>query len=81
LQIASEDIQYTNHLKTIDLHLAPWPVENAIHHDAAHASHLLLPVVPDAVELRPVAPPLSEIDWPLVPGSWLPHTNEWPLRD
>jgi hypothetical protein len=61
--------------------LLPWPVENTIHHDRAHPSHLLLPTVPDAPEIRPVEPPLAEVDWPLVGGSWLPHTNEFPLRD
>jgi len=81
LQIASEDIQYTNFLRQIDVQLLPWPVENAVHHDARHASHLLVPVIPDAPELRPVEPPLSEIDWPAPPGMWLPHTNEFPLRD
>src|SRR5262245_52091532 len=81
LQVASDDIQYTNILRQIDVQLLPWPVENAVHHDAAHASHLLLPLIPDAAEIRPVELPLSEVEWPLVPGSWMPHTNEFPLRD
>ncbi len=80
LQIASEDIQYSNPLRQIDVQLLPWPVENSVHHDAAHPSHLLLPVVPDAPEIRPVEPPLSEIDWPHVPGFWMPNTDGWPLR-
>jgi len=81
LQVASDDTHYTNILRQIDVQLLPWPVENAVHHDAAHASHLLLPVIPDAAEIRPVEPPLSEVEWPLVPGSWMPHTDEFPLRD
>jgi predicted acyl esterase len=81
LQIASEDLHYTNFLRQIDVQLLPWPVENTIHHDRAHPSHLLLPVIPDAAEIRPVEPPLAQVDWPLVPGSWLPHTDEFPLRD
>ncbi len=80
LQIASEDIQYSNPLRQLDVQLLPWPVENAVHHDAAHPSHLLLPVVPDAPETAPVDPPLSEIDWPLVPGSWMANTDGWPLE-
>ena len=80
LQIASEDLQYSNHMRQIDVMLLPWPVENTLYHDAMHASHLMLPVIPDAPEVRAVQPPLSEIDWPLVPGNWLPHTDGWPLR-
>jgi len=37
-------------------------------------------VIPEAPELRPVAPPVSEINWPLVPGSWAPNTDGWPLE-
>lgn len=80
LQIASEDIEYNNPLRQIDVQLLPWPVENSVHHDAAHSSHLVLPVIADAPELRPVAPPVSEINWPLVPGSWAPNTDGWPLE-
>ena len=79
LQIASEDIQYSNPLRQIDVQLLPWPVENAIHHDRAHPSHLMLPVIPDAPELRAVEPPLADIDWPLVPGQWRADTEGWPL--
>src|SRR6185437_13317333 len=73
LQISSEDIQYNNPLRQLDVLLLPWPVENAIYADAAHPSHLLLPVVPNAPEIAPVKPPLAEIDWPLTPGSWSPN--------
>jgi uncharacterized protein len=81
LQIASEDIQYNNPLRQIDVQLLPWPVENAVHHDGAHPSHLLLPVIPDAEEIRPVPQTLADIDWPLAPGSWMPNTDGHPLRE
>ena len=81
VQIASDDIEYNNIQRQIDVLLLPWPVENTVYHDAEHASHLLLPVIPDAPEIRPVKPPLSEIDWPMVQGSWMPNTEGWPLRD
>jgi uncharacterized protein len=80
LQIASEDIQYSNPMRQIDVQALPWPVTNTIYHDARHASHLLLPVVPDAPEIEPVKPPLSEIDWPPTPGFWMADTDGWPLR-
>ncbi len=81
VQIASDDIEYNNIQRQIDVLLLPWPVENTVYHDTEYASHLLLPVIPDAPELQPVKPPLSEIDWPLVQGSWMPDTEGWPLRD
>jgi predicted acyl esterase len=81
LEIASEDIQYSNPQRQIDVQLLPWPVENRIYHDALHASHLLLPVIPDAPEFRSVNPPLADIDWPMVPGSWMPNTEGWPLTE
>jgi predicted acyl esterase len=79
LQISSEDIHYTNPLRQIDVLLLPWPVENAIYADAGRPSHLLLPVIPDAPEIAPVKSPVSDIDWPLTPGSWSPNTDGWPL--
>jgi len=80
LQIASEDIQHNNPQRNIHVQLFPWPVENAVHHDTAHPSHLLLPVIPDADEIAPIPPALAEIDWPLVPGAWMPNTDGHPLR-
>jgi len=79
LQIASEDIQYNNPLRQIDVMLLPWPVENAVHHDRAHPSHLLLPVIPSAPEIAHVGAPVSDIHWPMLPGSWSPDTEGWPL--
>jgi len=81
LTIASEDIQFNNPLRHIDVQLLPWPVENAVHHSARYPSHLVLPVIPDAPEDQPVVAPVSEIDWPMVPGEWMPNTDEYPLRD
>ena len=52
---------------------------NAIYTDAAHPSHLLLPVIPAAPEIAPVKPPVADINWPLTPGSWSPNTDGWPL--
>jgi predicted acyl esterase len=80
LRLASEDIGYSNPLRQIDNHLTPWPVENTVRHDRAHPSHLVLPVIPDAPEIAPVRAPIAEIDWPLVPGSWAPNTDGWPLE-
>jgi predicted acyl esterase len=80
VQIASEDIQYNNPLRNIDVQLLPWPVENAVHHDGAHQSHLVLPVIPEVPEIQPVPRHLLDIDWPLVPGSWMPNTDGHPLR-
>ena len=80
VQIASEDIHYSNPMRQIDVQLLPWPVENAIYHDALHASRLLLPVVPDAPEIQPVKPPVSDIDWPPTPGFWMADTDGWPLQ-
>ena len=81
LQLASEDIEYNNPLRQIDVQLLPWPVENSVYHDAQHPSHLVLPVIPDAPEIAPVREPVLDIKWPMVPGSWAPNTDGWPLVD
>ena len=81
LTIASEDIQFNNPLRQIDVQLLPWPVENSVHHNARHPSHLLLPVLDERTEQQPVAAPVAEIDWPLVPGQWMANTDGHPLRD
>lgn len=80
LTIASEDINFTNPLRNTDVQLLPWPVENAVHHSARHPSHLVLPVIPQAAEITAVKPPISEIDWPMVPGHWMADTEGHPLR-
>jgi predicted acyl esterase len=80
LTIASEDINFTNPLRNIDVQLLPWPVENAVHHSIVYPSHLFLPVIPAASEIEPVKAPISEIDWPMVPGQWMPDTEGYPLK-
>jgi hypothetical protein len=37
-------------------------------------------VIPETVEAVLVKPPISEINWPLVPGFWRADTDDWPLR-
>lgn len=80
LTIASEDIQFNNPLRQIDVQLLPWPVENAVHRSARHPSHLLLPVHDDDPDPAPVSSPVGDIDWPLVPGHWMPDTDGHPLK-
>lgn len=79
LTIASEDIQFNNPLRQIDVQLLPWPVENAVYRSARHPSHLLLPVCEEPAG-EPVRSPVAEIDWPMVPGQWMPNTDGHPLR-
>lgn len=65
VQIASVDPIYQNHLHTVYIsEITPLPAENTIYHDAAHPSHLLLPIVPDTPAIKPVGPPVSQIKWP-----------------
>lgn len=63
VQITSDDLNFalTN---AGDLVCGPVPAENAIYHDPEYASHLLLPVIPDAPEIVSVEPPISEIKMP-----------------
>ncbi len=79
LTISSEDIQFNNPLRNIDVQLLPWPVENTIFRDVAHPSHLTLPIC-TADESVPVRAPISEIEWPLVPGQWMADTKGHPLK-
>lgn len=66
VQIASEDFWYCEHLRTLNIaQKLPLPAKNTIYHDPEHPSHLLLPVIPEAPEIKPVAPPVSGIKWPL----------------
>jgi len=81
LTIASEDIQFNNPLRHIDVQLLPWPVENSVQHSARYPSHLLLPVLDERPEKQSMAAPVSEIDWPLAPGQWMANTDGYPLRD
>jgi hypothetical protein len=45
--------------------LLPVPATATIYHDEEHPSHLLLPVLPDAPEIRPVSKPVADIHWPI----------------
>ncbi len=64
VQIASLDLGYQLQLHTVyTFEMMPFPAENVIHHDSEYPSHLLLPVIPDAPELKPVEPPVSQIKW------------------
>jgi len=72
LEIANDDLSYFGSLHSLDIQRLPMPAEIAIYHDPGYPSHLLLPVIPDAPTIRKVKPPLSKVNWPLVPG------NRWP---
>jgi hypothetical protein len=66
VQIQSDDIMFQTPLHTVyTSELLPVPGTNTVYHDAERPSHLLLPVIPDAPEIQPVEPPLSEVRWPL----------------
>ncbi len=65
VQIASIDFDYQMLLHSVySSEMLPVPAENAVYHNSAHPSHLLLPVIPDAPVIKPVEAPLSEIKWP-----------------
>jgi putative CocE/NonD family hydrolase len=62
VQIASHDFDYHTRQNTVyTSEMLPVPAENAIYHDLAHPSHLLLPVIPDAPIIKQVEPPVSEM--------------------
>ena len=66
IQIASEDFWYRNHLRTVEVaKMQPLPARNTVYHDAEHPSHLLLPIITDAPEVKRVEEPLSSVKWPL----------------
>ncbi len=79
LTISSEDIQFNNPLRNIDVQLLPWPVRNAVYHDLLRPSRLILPVCEASHEL-PVPASVASIDWPLVPGQWMADIKGHPLR-
>jgi predicted acyl esterase len=61
LKIACDDALFSTLDSASRYVETPLSLENdtvRIYHDAAHPSHLLLPVVPDAPEITPVPPPL-----------------------
>jgi len=66
IQIQSDDPGFQTPLHTIyTAELLPIPGKNTIYHDVEHPSYLLLPLIPDAPEIQPVEPPLSEVRWPV----------------
>jgi predicted acyl esterase len=66
VQIASNDLDYMHMLSTVyTSEMVPVPCKNTLYHDAAHPSHLLLPVIPDAPEIKPMASPLCDFKFPL----------------
>ena len=68
LKIASDDALYSTWDATsryVETPSSPVKAEISVFHDSEHPSHLLLPVIPDAPEIEPVKPPLSEA----VPGA------------
>ncbi|MCJ7791726.1 MAG: CocE/NonD family hydrolase, partial [Dehalococcoidia bacterium] len=67
VHIASDDLVHYS-----QFHLLPIHAENTIYHDKTYPSHLVLPVIPDAPVVKSVGPPLSEIKWPVVPGTGTP---------
>jgi len=80
LEIASDDLLYFGSLHSLDIQRLPMPVENAVYHESQYPSHLLLPVIPDMPTIKKVSPPLSKINWPLVPGNRWPSTSGGRLK-
>ncbi len=76
VEIASDDLDFFMPLHTTDLLRTPWPAENSVYHDSAHPSHILLPVIPDAAEIRKVVSPLSDVEWPLISGTKWPSSHD-----
>jgi uncharacterized protein len=63
LKIASDDALFSTwdaSSEYVERPLNPVKNELTIYHDAAHPSHLLLPVIPDALEIVPVKSPLKD---------------------
>ncbi len=63
IQIASDDLAHYS-APASDIQAMPMPAENAVYHESAYPSHLILPVIPDAPVIKPVGPPVSQIIWP-----------------
>jgi predicted acyl esterase len=81
VEIASDDVSYFGSLHSLDIQRLPMPVENTIYHDTRYPSHLLLPVITDAPIIKKVEPPLSKVEWPLVPGNRWPSTSGGRLNE
>jgi predicted acyl esterase len=62
IQIASHDLSHIMFLHTTyTAEMLPVPAVNTVYHDSAHASHLLLPVIPEAPIIRPVEPSIMQL--------------------
>jgi predicted acyl esterase len=65
VQLSGDENVFHGMLHTVyTSELLPAPGANTIYHDEAHRSCLLLPVIPEAPEMGPVAPSVSNIKWP-----------------
>jgi predicted acyl esterase len=66
LQIASDDLEHhTRHHTLFTAETLPMPGVNLVYHDSLRPSHLLLPVIPDAPETKPVEQAITRISWPI----------------
>ncbi len=68
VQITNQDLVYQlDHDTTYISETLPVPTENTIYHNLIYPSHLVLPVISDAPIIKPVGPPVSQINWsPLI---------------
>lgn len=80
VQIASDDYNYQMLLRGQHVYEAQpstgvsGPARNTIYYGEKYPSHLLLPVIPGAPEIRPVESPASDIGWPC--KEW-PYAKDW----
>ncbi|MFH1651033.1 MAG: CocE/NonD family hydrolase [Chloroflexota bacterium] len=65
IQVASNDLEILTTFATMFASDMLPPCENKVYHDAEHPSHLLLPVVSDAPEIKPVPSPLADFVYPM----------------
>lgn len=70
-RVQSNDPMFMNFLHTVyNTEMMPWPSFNSLHHDAAHPSHLLLPIVAALPSQVPVSAPLADVAWPIAGLDW-----------
>jgi predicted acyl esterase len=66
IQISNDDLWFQEHVRTVYIsETVPVPSKQTIYHDAANPSFLLLPVIPEGAEVKPMGPPISQIKWPV----------------
>jgi predicted acyl esterase len=66
LQVSNDDFWFQEHIRTkYTVESVPLPAKQTIYHDSANPSRLLLPVIPETTEIKPMGPPISEIKWPI----------------